>query len=59
MYFTTHAVDAGFEIWVQPQVACGQVEYISWDFAHYRQRLADDPTFAQQGGILGMAEGLP
>jgi hypothetical protein len=54
LYFYTNAVDAGFEVWVDPRVRCGQVEYIAWDFDHYRLRLQTDPTFAASGGIVGV-----
>jgi hypothetical protein len=58
LYFYTNAVKAGFEVWIDPRVRCGQVEYISWEFEHYRMRLQSDPTFASSGGIVGMAEVL-
>lgn len=56
LFFYTNAVKAGFEVWIDPRVRCGQVEYISWDFDHYRQRLQTDPAFAASGGIVGIAE---
>jgi hypothetical protein len=56
MYFTTKAVEAGFEVWVEPRIQCGQVEYVSWGLQHYRQRLLDDPEFLKRGGIIGSAE---
>jgi hypothetical protein len=56
MYFSTKVLEAGCEIWVDPRIRCGQVEYISWGFEHYRMRLQSDPDFAKSGGIIGSAE---
>jgi hypothetical protein len=56
MFFYTKAMDAGYEVWVDPLVACEQIEYIIWGLHHYQERLRQDPMFAAQGGIIGSAE---
>lgn len=56
MYFYTKAVDAGFEVWVHPGVACGQIDYVVWNIDHYYDRLQHDPMFAQNGVIIGSEE---
>ena len=53
MYFYRHVRDAGFEVWVDPQVRCDQIEYAVWGYHDYRERLDHDPAFAASGGIIG------
>jgi len=55
MYFYTRAVDAGCEVWVEPRVRCGQIEYVNWSFDHYWARLQHDPEFPKHGGIISHA----
>jgi len=56
MYFFKHARDAGFPVWVQPAVACGQIDYQVVGLEDYKQRLETDPAFAGSGFIIGTAE---
>lgn len=53
LYFYTKCRDAGVEVWVDPRVRCGQIDYKIWDYSDYEQRLLDDPTFPVSGSILG------
>jgi hypothetical protein len=52
MYFFTKVRDAGFEVWVEPAVRCGHMDYVEVTFADHRQRLATDPGYAARGFIL-------
>ncbi len=53
MYFYSNCLDAGLEVWIQPAVMCGQIEYKVWSVADYHDRLQqrDNPL---QGYILGV-----
>lgn len=53
MFFYKHACDAGFEVWVQPAVRCGQIDYTVFTLEDYYDRLQEDPTFASSGYIIG------
>ena len=56
IYFYTQALKAGFEVWCEPAVLCGQIDYHVWDVRDYHQRLQEDPEFAQHGFIIGTSE---
>jgi hypothetical protein len=53
LYFFTNALNKGIELWVDPRVQCGQIEYKVWTHDDYRQRILADPTFGAQGFIEG------
>jgi hypothetical protein len=59
MYFYKHACEAGFEVWVQPAVQCGQIDYTVFTVEDYHDRLQQDPDFARSGYIIGLPEGTP
>lgn len=56
MYFFTKVKDAGIEVWADPSVMCDQIDYKIETFADYKQRLVEDPKYAQSGVILGTSE---
>lgn len=53
LYFYTKCRDVGVEVWVDPRVRCGQIDYKIWDFHDYEERLKNDPSFPVSGSILG------
>lgn len=53
IYFYSQCEDYGIEVWVQPKVLCGQLEYVEWDVGDYQMRLKEDPGFAANGFIIG------
>jgi len=59
MYFYTNARKLGFQLWVDPSVACGQIDYYCTDINDYNERLKIDPDFAKSGYIIGMAGDEP
>lgn len=56
MYFFTKVKDAGIEVWADPSVMCDQIDYKVETFDDYKQRLVEDPRYAQSGVILGTSE---
>lgn len=57
LYFYKQAQLAGIEVWVDPRVQCGQVDYYCTTIEDYRARLEYDESFRSSGYIIG-AEGL-
>jgi hypothetical protein len=55
MYFYTHARAHGLELWVDPTVQCGQIDYYETDISDYQWQLENNPGFASRGFIIGMA----
>lgn len=53
MYFYAHAREAGFELWCDPSVICGQIDYYVTDMEDYRWQLENNPSFAGRGYIIG------
>jgi hypothetical protein len=53
LYFYTKCLDAGFDVWVNPRVRCGQIDYVVVSYDDYQQRLQTDPAFAGSGVLLG------
>lgn len=53
MYFYTLVRDHGFEVWVDPHVRCGHMDYTEVTFDDYARRLKEDPAFAASGYIIG------
>jgi hypothetical protein len=53
IFFYSNCQDAGIEVWVNPQVQCGQIEYTVWDIEDYRLRTKEDPQFVSAGYIIG------
>jgi len=56
MYFYTHARKAGFELWVDPTVQCGQIDYYVTDISDYHWQLENNPGFSSRGFIVGMGK---
>lgn len=52
MYFYHHARKAGFELWVDPTVQCGQIDYYETTIQDWRKRLTNK-DISQQGWIIG------
>lgn len=52
MYFYTKVRDAGIEVWVDPAVKCGQMDYVEVGYADYERRLTEDPAFGATGFVL-------
>jgi hypothetical protein len=52
MYFYTKVRDQRIQVWVEPRVRCGHMDYVTWDFTDYLGRLATDRQFAANGYIL-------
>lgn len=53
IFFFTHVQEAGIEVWVDPSVRCGQIDYTVIGFEAYNEKLKKDPTWAAKGMILG------
>lgn len=56
MYFFTKVKDANIEVWAHPGVMCDQIDYKIESFDDYKQRITEDPQYAQSGVILGTSE---
>jgi len=56
IHFYKHAKDAGQELWVDPTVQCGQIDYYETDIEDYKWQMEHDPKFASRGYIIGHAE---
>lgn len=57
LYFYKQAQLAGLDVWVDPRVRCGQVDYYCTTIEDYQARLEYDEGFRSSGYIIG-AEGL-
>ena len=57
MYFYTHARKYGLELWVDPTVQCGQIDYYETDISDYQWQLENNPGFAGRGFIVGVGGG--
>lgn len=53
MYFWTKVRDHGFDVWVHPGVACGQIDYTMMTIHDYHRRIQEDPKYAASGFIIG------
>ena len=53
MYFYTNLLKADLEIWIDPLVRPGQIEYKVWGHDDYVNRLQQDPEFAGNGYMIG------
>lgn len=53
MYFFTKVKEAGFEVWCDPTVICGQIDYYVTDMDDYMWQLENNPAFAGRGYIIG------
>ncbi len=56
MYFFTNVKDAGIEVWADPSVMCGQIDYKEETFDDYKKRLVEDPAYVKGGVIIGTSE---
>jgi hypothetical protein len=59
IYFSKHAADAGFELWADPTVLCGQIDYYEATIDDYHWQLEHDPTFISRGFIIGISGQTP
>ena len=53
MFFFTNVKAAGFEVWCDPTVLCGQIDYYITDIDDYVWQLENNPPFAGRGYIIG------
>lgn len=53
MYFYTNVKDAGIDVWVDPTVRCGQIDYVNVDFDDYVKRANEDPKWISSGVVIG------
>lgn len=53
MYFYKHANDHGFQLFVDPRVQCGQIDYYVTDIEDWRWQIKNNPAFAGRGFIIG------
>ena len=53
LYFYRRCYEAGFDLWVDPRVRCGQVDYYCTTIDDYQARLELDPAFGGSGYIVG------
>lgn len=53
IYFYKHARDHGFQLWVDPTVQCGQIDYYETTIADWKWQLDNNPGFAGRGYIIG------
>jgi hypothetical protein len=56
IYFYTHARAGGFELWVDPTVQCGQIDYYITTISDYQWQLDNNPKFAGAGFVIGIGE---
>lgn len=54
IYFSKHVKDHGLEMWCDPSVRCGQIDYYETNLDDYEWQLANNPGFASRGFIVGM-----
>lgn len=57
IYFYSHAKDAGFELWIDPTVQCGQIDYYQVTISDYQWQLDNNPKFAGSGYVIGIGDG--
>lgn len=57
MYFYTKVRDAGFEVWVDPRMRCGHMDYTEVNFEDHLKRLKEDPEYGGKGFILNASGG--
>ncbi len=53
IYFSKHAKDAGLELWCDPTIQCGQIDYYETNIEDYKWQLDNNPGFAAKGYIIG------
>lgn len=53
MYFFTKVKDAGIEVWADPSVRCGQIDYVDVNFSDYEKRVSEDPKWVSSGVVIG------
>lgn len=53
MYFYKHAADAGFQLWADPRVLCGQIDYYQTTIEDWKYQLDNNPEFVGHGYIIG------
>jgi len=58
IFFSRHARKAGFDIWVDPSVACGQMDYYEMTIDDWKWQVETNPEFAKHGFIIGQKEAV-
>ena len=53
IYFAKHAKDKGFELWADPSVQCGQIDYYETTIEDWQWQLDNNPEFGKNGFIIG------
>lgn len=53
MYFYTKVKEAGIEVWIDPTVRCGHIDYVTAEFDDYVKRLQEKPEELQRRFIIG------
>jgi len=53
IYFYKHAKDAGLELWVDPTVRCGQIDYYETTIDDWKWQIDNNPEFGKRGFIIG------
>ena len=54
IFFATHAKNYGFELWCDPTVQCGQIDYYVTGISDYQWQLDNNPKFAGSGYVIGI-----
>jgi hypothetical protein len=52
LYFFTKVRDAGFEVWVDPRMRAGHMDYVHVGFEDHLKRLKEDSEYGKRGFIL-------
>ena len=58
MYFYKHAKDHGFQLWADPLVQCGQIDYYVTDIRDWEHQIKTNPAFVGRGYIIGPRNGV-
>ena len=56
-YFYTKCREAGLELWVDPSVQCGQIDYYINSVDDYHWQLKNNPMFRKYGFMIGLDQG--
>ena len=59
MYFYTKVRDAGLEVWVDPTIRCGHMDYRVYSYEDYVDRVKREPEFRGRGFIISTDESVP
>ena len=53
IYFYTNAKKAGLELWVDPTIRCGQIDYYQTTIDDWKWQIENNPVFGKWGFIIG------